>query len=53
MFKGLGAFLTIDSTFLLKGGGVTDVFVMEGEAASTENRREEVFIFMSKVKVDS
>ena len=51
MFKGLGAFLTVDSTFLLEGGRATDIFVMGEEAASTEGREKGVFIF--KVEVDS
>ena len=53
MFKGLGAFLTVDSTFLLGGGGTTDIFVVGEGAFSTEGRGEGVFIFMFKVEVDS
>jgi len=53
MFKGLEAFLTVDSTFLLGGGGATDVFVVEEGAASVEDRGEGVFVFMSEVEVDS
>jgi len=53
MFKGLGAFLTVDSTFLLGGGGATDIFVVRGEATFVENRGEGVFIFVFEVKVNS
>ena len=53
MFKGLRVFLTVDLTFLLGGGGATDVFVVGEGAASAEGRREEVFIFVSEVKVNS
>jgi len=53
MFEGLGAFLTVDSTFLLEGGGATDVFVVGEGAASAKGREKGVFIFMSEVEVDS
>jgi len=53
MFKGLGAFLIVDLTFLLGGGGATDVFVVGGRATSVEDREEGVFIFMSEIEVDS
>ena len=44
MFEGLGSFLMVDSTFLLKGGGATDIFVMEGGAAFAEGRGDRVVI---------
>jgi len=53
MFKGLEAFLTVDSTFLLEGGKVTDIFVVGGGTASAEGRGKGVFVFMFEVKVDS
>jgi len=53
MFKGLGAFLTVDSMFLLGGGGDTDIFVVEEGVASMKGRGVEVFISIFKVKVDS
>jgi len=53
MFKGLGAFLTVESTFLLGGGGATDVFVVGRGAFSAEGREEGVFIFMFEVEVNS
>jgi len=53
MFKGLGAFLTVDSTFLLGGGGATDVFVVGGEVVPMEGGEIEVFISIFKIEVDS
>jgi len=53
MFKGLGAFLTVDSTFLLGGGGATDVFVVGGEVVPMEGREIEVFISIFEIEVDS
>ena len=53
MFEGLGAFLTVDLTFLLGGGRVTDIFVVGGGAASVEDRGKRVFVFVFEVKVDS
>ncbi len=53
MFEGLGAFLTVDSTFLLGGGRTTDIFVVGGGAASAEGKEKEVFVFVFEVEVDS
>ena len=64
MFKGLRAFLTVDSTFLLGGGGATDIFIVGGGgatdifivgggASSAKDRGEGIFIFVFKVRVDS
>jgi len=53
MFKGLGAFLTVDSTFLLGGGGATDVFVVGGEVVPMEGGEIEVFISIFEIEVDS
>ena len=53
MFEGLKAFLTVDSTFLLGGGEITDIFVVGGGTASVEGREKGVFVFVFKVEVDS
>ena len=53
MFKGLRAFLTVDSTFLLGGGGATDIFIVGGEASFAKGRGEGIFIFVFEVRVDS
>ena len=53
MFEGLGSFLTVDSTFLLRGDGATDIFVVEEGATSAEGREEGVVIvIMFEVKVE-
>ena len=44
MFEDLGSFLTVDSMFLLGGGGATDIFVVRGGAASAEGRGEGVVV---------
>jgi len=46
MFEGLEFFLMVDSTFLLGGGGAADIFVVEGEVASTEGRGDGVIIII-------
>ena len=46
MFEGLGSFLMVDSAFLLGGGVATDIFVMEGGAASAEGRGDGVVIII-------
>jgi len=46
MFEGLGSFLTVDSTFLLGGGGATDIFVVGGGAASVEGRGDGVVVIV-------
>jgi len=53
MIKGLEAFLTVDSTLLLGEGGATNIFVVGGGVASTEDREIGVFVFVFEVKVDS
>ena len=46
MFEGLESFLIVDSTFLLGGGGATDIFVVEGGAASVFCRGDGVVIIV-------
>jgi len=53
MFEGLGAFLIVDSIFLLRGGGATNIFVVGGGASSTKDIGKGVFVFIFKVEVDS
>jgi len=43
MFKGLGAFLTVESMFLLEEEGATSVFAVEGEATTMKGREVEEF----------
>jgi len=52
MFEGLEFFMMVDSMFLLGGGGAADVLVMEGRAASVENRGAGMFVFVFEVEVD-
>jgi len=53
MFKGLEAFLTVDSTFLLGKGGATDIFIVGEEAIPIEGKGIGVFISIFEVKVNS
>jgi len=53
MFEGWKAFLTVDSIFLLGGGGATDIFVVGGEVIPIEGGGVGMFISIFKVKVNS
>jgi len=46
MFKDLRSFLTVDSTFLLGGGGAADIFVVGGGTAFTEGRGDGVVVII-------
>jgi len=53
MFKGLEAFLTVDSTFLLGEGGATDIFIVGEKAIPIEGKGIGIFISIFEVKVNS